>query len=129
MACIDEGLDIRAVEVGSHHTHAFPVAPVELAALLFELELLGSKRPAGSNDGAHVFPVEIRTEDGAVVRFGVAHIGPVHMTGGAIDHQAVRNLSAFLYDRLEVGAIGIRGQDSSACDIEEEETADRNLAA
>ena len=51
------------------------------------------------------------------------------MAGGAVDHQAVRNLSAFLDDRLEIGAIGICGQDPSACDIEEEETADRGLAA
>jgi hypothetical protein len=51
------------------------------------------------------------------------------MSGGAVDHQAVRNLPAFLDERLEIRTIGICGQDSSACDIEEEETADRGLAA
>ena len=45
------------------------------------------------------------------------------MAGGAVDHQAVRNLSAFLEDNLEIGTIGICGQNSSASGIEEEETA------
>jgi hypothetical protein len=80
--------------------------------------------PPGETTSGHILPVEIRTEDGTVVRLGVAHIGPVHVTGGAVDHQAVRQLSTFLDDRLEIGTIGICGQDSSACDIEEEETAD-----
>jgi hypothetical protein len=46
--------------------------------------------------------LEIRTEDATVVRFGVAHIGLVHITGGAVDHQAVWNLPAFLEERLEI---------------------------
>ena len=45
---VDEGLDVRPIEVGSHHAHAFPIAPVELAGFLFDLELLGSERAAGS---------------------------------------------------------------------------------
>src|SRR5208282_5079579 len=127
LARIDEGLDIRAIEVGSHHTHAFPVAPVELAALLFELELLRSERAAGRNDSGHVFPVEIRTEDRTIVRIRVAHIGPVHMARGAVDHQAVRKLSAFLDDRLEIGAIGICGEHPAAPQIKKEDAASNDL--
>jgi hypothetical protein len=71
------------------------------------LHLFGSERPAGSYDGGYVFTIEIRTEDGTVVRSDVAHIGPVHMARGGVDNYAVRKLSAFLDHRLEIGTIGI----------------------
>ena len=61
-ARVDEGLDLRAVEIGAHHAHAFAVAPVELAVLLFDLELLRRERAARSNDGRSCFSVEIRAE-------------------------------------------------------------------
>jgi hypothetical protein len=64
-----------------------------------------------------------------IVRFGVAHIGEVHMTGRRCRPPGRLESLTFLDDRLEIQTIGICGQDSSACDIEEEETADRGLAA
>ena len=41
MASLDQGLQLRAVRVRAHDTHAFAVAPVELAAILVENDLLG----------------------------------------------------------------------------------------
>ena len=73
----------------------------------------------------HVLPVEIRTDDGTVVRFEVAHIGPVHMAGGAVDHHAVRKFSAFHDDRFEIGAIRICGENAAAAQIEKENPAGR----
>jgi hypothetical protein len=63
--------------------------------------------PPGETTSGHILPVEIGTEDGTVVRLGVAYVGPVHVARGAVDHEAVRNLSAFLDYCLEIGAIGI----------------------
>src|SRR5262249_38028356 len=67
LAGIDERLDVRTVEVATHHTHAFSVAPVQLSGGLFDLELLWRERTARRNDGRHVPAVEIRTDEGAVV--------------------------------------------------------------
>src|ERR1700677_4309661 len=39
-ACLDQRFDQRAVEIGAHDAHPFAVAPVELAVLLIELDLL-----------------------------------------------------------------------------------------
>src|SRR5437016_6196935 len=33
LARVDEGLDVGAIEVGAHHAHPLPIAPVELFAL------------------------------------------------------------------------------------------------
>ena len=49
-ARLDERFDLRAVEIRAHHAHPFAVAPVELAVLLIELDLLRRERAALRND-------------------------------------------------------------------------------
>ena len=51
----------------AHHPHAFTIRPIELASLLLELELLGSKCGALGNNGLEIFPVEISAFDGAII--------------------------------------------------------------
>src|SRR5580698_3380648 len=51
LARLDECLDLRAIEVGTHHAHALAVRPVELAALLLEMKLLrGEGAPFGNDE-------------------------------------------------------------------------------
>src|SRR5262249_6138988 len=105
------------------HAHAFSIAPVQLSRGLFDLEMLGRERTARWNDGRHVSTVEIRTDDGAVVRLEISHVRPVDMSRGDIDRQAVRELAAFLDDRPEIGAVGVGRQYAVTAQIEEENTA------
>src|SRR6202000_2325385 len=62
-AGLDQRLDLRAIEIGAHHAHAFAVAPIELAALPIEMELLGRMRAAGWDDGLAVAAIEIGALD------------------------------------------------------------------
>src|SRR5262249_18551124 len=64
--------------------------------------------------------VEIRTKDRTVVRLETPHVRPVEMSSGDVDRQAVRELSAFDDNRLEVGAIGIGREHAAAPQVEEE---------
>ena len=59
----------------------FAIAPVKLAVLLIELQLLGSEGAARRNNVGDVASVKIRALDGAVIGAGVAHVGPVEVTG------------------------------------------------
>src|SRR5207253_10840083 len=59
VARIDEGLDVRAIEVGAHDTHPFAIAPIQLAVLLIELELFGRERAPLRNDGLALPPVDV----------------------------------------------------------------------
>src|SRR6267143_234648 len=124
LARVNEGLDVRAIEVGAHHAHPLPIAPVELLALLFDLELLGSEGRSLRNDRLEIPAVEIRTDDGAIVRRGISHVGPIEMSRRQVDHQPVGQLPVLLdEDRLEVGAVGIRGQHPAPRQVEEEDAA------
>src|SRR5207249_11789262 len=89
VARIDEGLDVRAIEVRAHDTHPFAIAPIQLAVLLIELELLGRERAPLRNDGLAIPPVEIGALDGAVVPIGNAHVGPVDLPGFDVYRDAV----------------------------------------
>src|SRR6202008_4326114 len=51
VATVDQSFDVRTIQVRAHHTHSFAVAPIEFAALLFEMELLRRECPAFANDG------------------------------------------------------------------------------
>src|SRR6202040_410543 len=89
VARIDEGLDFRAIEAGAHYTHPFAIAPIQLAVLLIELELLGRERAPLRNDGRAIPPVEVGALDGAVVPVGNAHIGPVDVPAFDVHRDAV----------------------------------------
>ena len=90
-AGLDERFNLRAVEIRAHDAHPFAVAPVELAVLLIELDLLRRERGAPRNDDPAILSVEIGALDGAIVCAGTgAHVGPVDMAGSDIDRDAVR---------------------------------------
>ena len=73
----------------AHHAHALAVAPVQLSALRFELELLRRERAALGNDRRAILPVEVDALDGAVVQLGITHVGPVDVSACDIDRDAV----------------------------------------
>ena len=123
LARVHESLDVRPVEVGAHQAHPFAVAPVQLSALLFELELLGSECAALGNDRLAIPPVEVSSLDGAVVRRGVAHIGPVDVSRRDIDGDAI-GVSALGDDDLAVGAVRVQRQDTVVAEVEKEQAAD-----
>src|SRR4029077_18619431 len=57
VAGVDQSFDVRTIQVRAHHAHSFAVAPIEFAALLFEMELLRCKRLAFANDGYAILTV------------------------------------------------------------------------
>src|SRR5690348_9649615 len=82
---LDEGLQLRAVEIAAHDAHALTVAPIELAAFLIEDELFWSVSVPLCDDGLSVLAVEIGALDGSVIQVWDAHVGPVDMTSIDID--------------------------------------------
>jgi hypothetical protein len=89
LARVHEGFDRRPVEVRAHDAHPLAVAPVELAILQIEVELLGRERaPLGNNDRA-VPPVEVGALDGPVVQVRDTHVGPVDVPGVGVDGDTV----------------------------------------
>ena len=107
---------------GSHHPHAFAVAPVELSGFLFDLELLRGMRAAPRNGEPAVLAIEIATLDRAVVRFEIAHVGPVDVAARGIHDDAIRMWPMTLgQDRFQIGAVGIHRQDAPGAEVEEEQ--------
>ena len=66
------------------------------------------KVPPERNNVRDVASVEIGAIDGAIVRFGVAHVGPVDVTSLGIDNDAVGKPSAFADNGLQIRAVGVR---------------------
>src|SRR3984957_12278049 len=124
-AGIHESFDFRPVQVCPHHPHAFPVRPVKFAAPLFQMELLRCECAARRNDGDHVLAIEIRPHDRAIIPLGITHIGPVDVPSGDIEYQAVGQLTAFVDDGLQIGAIRVCGQYAAAAEVQKEEPAGR----
>ena len=60
-AGIDKSFDLGTIQVRAHDPHAFAIAPVKLAVLLVELQLLGSEGAAGRNNVGNVASVKIRS--------------------------------------------------------------------
>jgi hypothetical protein len=127
VARIDKGLDVRAIEVGAHHTHPFAIAPVQLAVLLIELELFGRERAPLRNDGRAIPPVEVGAFNGAVVPAGDAHVGPVDVPAFDVHRDAVRKPAPGDKD-LGARAVGIYRENASAAQIEHEQAAHGGLA-
>ena len=80
-AGLDQRFDLRAVEIRAHHAHPLAVAPIELAALLIEVDLLRRVRDALRDDDLAIPAVEVGALDRAVVEVGDAHVGPIDVTG------------------------------------------------
>src|SRR5258708_4559103 len=68
-------------------------------------------------DGDQIFAIEIRTEDGAIILFKIAHVGPVDVPGSGVDHQSVREFSALVDDGLQIGTVRVCGQHTAGSDI------------
>src|SRR4051794_12652341 len=79
LAGLHQRLDVRAVEICTHHAHAFAVAPVKLTAPLLQVNLLWRERDALGDDDLAIAAIEVGTLDGTVVKVGDSHIGPVDM--------------------------------------------------
>src|ERR1700692_2271961 len=66
--CLDERLQLRAVEIAAHHAHTLPVAPIELAALLIEDDLLRRMGISPCDDDLAVLAVEVGALDRPIVQ-------------------------------------------------------------
>ena len=117
-----------AVEIGPHYAHALAVAPVQLSALLFELDLLGRERTALGDDRRSIPPIEVSSLDGAVVELGNPHIGPVEVSRRDIERDAV-GVSALGDDHLAVGAVGIERDDTVVAEVQKEQATHCGLLA
>src|SRR5277367_1112757 len=89
LARLDQYLDLRAIEVGTHHAHALAVRPIKLATLFLEMELLWRERAPFRNDESTIAAVEIRAFDRAIIPVRNAHVGPVDVARCRVDHQAI----------------------------------------
>jgi hypothetical protein len=94
--------DVRAIEIGAHHAHAFAITPIEMAVDFVEHDLLGRSCLPRRHQHAMFAAVELGAFDRAVVRGNCArcrvavdqmdagpHIGPVHDLLFGIDLDAV----------------------------------------
>ena len=94
-ARLDQRLDLRAIEIAAHHAHAFAVAPVELAVLLIELDLLGREGGAWRHDHLAIAPSRsARSMEPSFDAGTGAHVGPVDVARRGIDRDAVRHLDS-----------------------------------
>ncbi|MEI9930165.1 MAG: hypothetical protein WDM89_06355 [Rhizomicrobium sp.] len=119
IAGVDQGFDIRSVEVATHHPHTFAVGPVESSVRLIQMKLLGRIGVALRHNLLAVLAVEIGPLDRAVVQVRHAHVGPVDMAAFGIDCDAIR-ISASGRDDRFVFAIRVHRQDVAAAEIEDE---------
>ncbi|WP_347338803.1 hypothetical protein [Bradyrhizobium vignae] len=119
---LDQRLDLRAIEIGTHHAHALAVAPVELAVLLIEVDLLRRVGDALRDDDLAIPAVEVGALDGPVVERGDAHVGPIDVTRLYIHDDAVGE-AAVGNDDLAVGTIGIHRVNAVTAQFENEQSA------
>ena len=103
---LDQCLDLRAIKVRAHHAHALAVAPIKLAIVLIEVDLLRRVGNALWDDHPPIAAVEIGALDRAVVEIGHAHVGPIDMASLRIHGDAVREMATG-NDGLAVGSIRI----------------------
>jgi hypothetical protein len=118
----DQSFDLRAVEVGAHHAHAFSIAPIELATGLVEMNLLRCVRDALRDDDHAVLAIQVDAFDRAVMEADRTHVGPVDLTGIHVHDDAVGE-AAIRDDRLEVGSVGIDRVNAATAQFEEKQSA------
>ena len=120
---LDEGFDLRTVEIRAHDSHPFAIGPVELAVRLIEMELLRRERAAGWNDEPAILSVDVGAFDGAIVPAGNgAHIGPVDVTRGHVHDDAV-GVRTVGRDGFGMRAVRIHRQDAAAAQVEQKQSA------
>jgi hypothetical protein len=119
---LGERFDLRAVEVRAHHTHALAVAPIKLARVLLEMDLLRCVGAAWRDDGLAIAAVEIDALDRTVVKARNAHIGPIDMTRLGIHDDAIGE-PAFGNDDLVIGTVGIHRVNAAPAQFKKKEAA------
>src|SRR5580704_6347783 len=124
-AGIDKGFDLGAIQVRSHNPHAFAIAPIKLPALLIELKLLGSERAARWNNLGSIATVKIRALNGAVIRGGYAHIGPIDVPGRDVHNDAIWKSVSLTHDGPEVRTVGVGGKYLATASTEKEQAGSR----
>ena len=125
---LDERLQLRAVEIAAHDAHALAVAPIELAALLIEDDLLRSVGVSLCDDRLAVLAVDVGALDRPVIQAWDAHVGPVDMASLSIDDDAVGQM-AIRHDGLAVGTVRIHGVNAAGVQFKDKETRDDGAGA
>ena len=129
VACLDEGFDMRAVQVRTHDAHALAIGPVQLSMNRIEFELLRRERAARRYNRRQMATVEIDPFDHPVVGRGATHDRPVDVPGLRVDGDPVWNSGAARDQHLDVGPVGGGADDAAAADIEEIEASGRRQLA
>src|SRR6185312_5304422 len=75
----NQRFNLRTIEIGAHDAHTLAIAPIELAALLIENDLLRRVSDSLRDDHLAVLAVDVGALDGTVVQVGNTHVGPVDM--------------------------------------------------
>src|SRR6266567_2879695 len=123
-AGFDERLQLRAVEIAAHDAHTFAVAPIKLAALLIENDLLWSVGVSLRDDCLAILAVDVGALDRPVIQARDSHVGPVDMASLGIDDDAVRQM-AIRHDGLAVGTVRIHGVNAAGVQLKNKETRHR----
>jgi hypothetical protein len=127
-ASLNECLNFRTVEIGTHNPHSLAITPIKLAVFFIEMDLLRRECAAFGNDDLAIFSVDVGALDGTVVQAGNAHVGPVNMTRFNVDHDAIA-VSAIAHDRLAIGAVRVHRMNTATAQFENKQSADRSFAA
>ena len=102
--------------------------PIQLAALLIEMDLLRCKCSARGDNHFAIPPAEVRALDGAVVLVWNPHVGPVDVSGLDIHCDTVRPM-AISRDDLFVRTIRIQREHAAPAQIQKKEPASGGFAA
>jgi hypothetical protein len=70
--------------------------------------LLWCESAAQWDDRCEIAAIEIGSFDIAVVRVGIAHIGPIDVAGRDVDDDTIRMSSTFAYDGFQIRAVWIQ---------------------
>ena len=122
LAGLDEGLDVRAVEVRSASRACLRGRTSTASRCLLEMELLGRERAALRERSSCDSAVEVGSLDGAVVLAGDAHVGPVDVSCLDIDDDPVGQ-SAIRDEHLAVRAVRIQRDHTAVAEVEKEQAA------
>jgi hypothetical protein len=125
-ASLDQRLQLRAVEIATHDAHALAVAPVELAALLIENDLLRGVGVSLRDNCLAVLSVDVGPLDGPVIQVWDAHVGPVDMACFNVHEDAVRQMTARHNGRV-IRAVRIHQMNATRIQFENEEAWDCDL--
>src|SRR5882672_5872507 len=127
-AGFDERLQPRAVEIAAHDAHTFAVAPIELAALLIENDLLRSVGFSLWNDCLAILAIDVGALDGPVIQTWDAHVGPVNMASLSVDDDAVGQMT-IRHDGRAVGTVRIHGVNAAGVQLKDKQTRDNSASA